>query len=317
MRIGLRTIKTVIAATCGILLASFLGLKFPSTAGIIAILSVTNTKTSSFKVGFGRIIALFISLVIAFICYNIIGYNPYAFGLYLLIYIPIAAKLDMSEAIPVNSVLITHFLNEQQMGKELVLNAISLLFIGVGLALIANSYMPNVENKIKQTKDAVDEEIKNLLKSMAEGLNGTKQVENCQLAMASIEKHLNQGESYAKKHLDNHLLVKDYYEMSYFQMRRMQLSVLEDMVRLLENMTVDREIAEAMQQLLIDIHVSYAEENDGIELKQRVEDVSKYYETKDLPKTRKEFENRAKLYQLLTEIQTFIDIKVKFIPLSK
>ena len=37
-----------------------------------------------------------------------------------------------------------------------------------------------------------------------------------------------------------------------------------------------------------------------------------YYEVKELPKTRDEFENRARLYQFLTEIQTFIDIKVNF-----
>jgi uncharacterized membrane protein YgaE (UPF0421/DUF939 family) len=40
--------------------------------------------------------------------------------------------------------------------------------------------------------------------------------------------------------------------------------------------------------------------------------VIKYYETKELPKTRVEFENRARLFQFLTEIQTFIHIKVNF-----
>jgi uncharacterized membrane protein YgaE (UPF0421/DUF939 family) len=50
----------------GIIIATTLGLKFPSTAGIIAILSVTNTKTSSFKVGLGRIIALFIAIYLLF-----------------------------------------------------------------------------------------------------------------------------------------------------------------------------------------------------------------------------------------------------------
>ena len=312
MKIGLRTIKTVIAATLAMLLANYLGLKFPSTAGIIAILSVTNTKTSSFKVGIGRIIALFIAIIIAFICYQLIGYNPWAFGLYLLIYIPIAAKYQMAEAIPVNSVLITHFLNEGRMDVPLIVNAVSLLLIGVSLALLANLFMPNVETEIREHKEKVDNEIKELLKQMSERLY-TKSLEgHCDIYLARIESEINEGEEYAKNHLDNRLLVKDYYEISYFQMRRMQLKVLKDMVILLEDIKVDAAISEEIRGLIETIHETYSEQNDGILLKEKVQEVYQYYETKDLPKTREEFENRARLYQFLTEIQTFIDIKVNF-----
>ena len=67
-----------------------------------------------------------------------------------------------------------------------------------------------------------------------------------------------------------------------------------------------------VEKLLYEIQDSYSELNDGVQLKEKVQNVYQYYETKALPKTREEFENRAKLYQLLTEIQTFIDIKVNF-----
>ncbi|MBO0437829.1 aromatic acid exporter family protein [Vagococcus fluvialis] len=312
MKIGLRTIKTVVTATLGIIIATTLGLKFPSTAGIIAILSVTNTKTSSFKVGLGRIIALFIAIIIAFICYSILGYTPIAFGLFLLIYIPIAARFNMSEAIPVNSVLITHFLNEGNMSLSLIINAVSLLLIGVGLALIANLYMPNVQGSIDTNKEKVDLEIKELLLKMSAVLSKKTNKINCEKSLENIEQSIDQGESYAKRHFDNHLLRKDDYEVSYFQMRRMQLNVLQDMVELVGKIEIEHEIVEAINVLIKEIYDTYGEKNDGKELNDKVSEVIKYYETKELPKTRIEFENRARLFQFLTEIQTFIHIKVNF-----
>lgn len=312
MKIGLRTIKTVVTATLGIIIATTLGLKFPSTAGIIAILSVTNTKTSSFKVGLGRIIALFIAIIIAFICYSILGYTPIAFGLFLLIYIPIAARFNMSEAIPVNSVLITHFLNERNMSLSLIINAVSLLLIGVGLALIANLYMPNVQGSIDTNKEKVDLEIKELLLKMSAVLSKKTNKINCERSLENIEQSIDQGESYAKRHFDNHLLRKDDYEVSYFQMRRMQLNVLQDMVELVGKIEIDHETVEAINVLIKEIYDTYGEKNDGKELNDKVSEVIKYYETKELPKTRIEFENRARLFQFLTEIQTFIHIKVNF-----
>ncbi len=312
MRIGLRTIKTVIAATLAIVLADYIGLSSPSTAGIIAILSVTNTKKSSFKVGIGRIIALFVAIGIAYICFKVLGYTPIAFGLYLLLYIPLAARADMSEAIPVNSVLITHFLNAKSMDLDIITNSIYLLFVGVGLALMANLYMPNVEDQIKRNKERVDKSIKLLLLKMSEFFKNPYAAIDCDVTCKEVALGIDEGERYARNHMENHLLVSDEYEISYFQMRRMQLMVLEDMVELIKQIDVDKDVSEEIQKLMVQIYETYGEENDGVVLKEQVSHVYKQYETKALPKTREEFENRARLYQFLTEIQTFIDIKVNF-----
>lgn len=48
MRIGMRTVKTAIAATLAIILAEWLHLEYAVSAGIIAILSVQNTKKRIF-----------------------------------------------------------------------------------------------------------------------------------------------------------------------------------------------------------------------------------------------------------------------------
>ncbi|MGO3731675.1 MAG: aromatic acid exporter family protein [Vagococcus sp.] len=312
MKIGLRTIKTVITAVLGIIIATQLGLSYPSTAGIIAILSVTNTKKSSFKVGIGRIIALLVAIIIAFCCYQLLGYTPVAFGLYLLIFIPVAAKAKMAEAIPVNSVLMTHFLNEQSMNAELVINAIYLLLIGVGLALIANLYMPNLEGKIDKNKEEVDSKIKHLLVSLSQHLEDKTSLYESERLLDEIYTSLSQGEQYARSHVENSLLNSDVYDLTYFQMRRLQLTVLEDMLRLIQQIEVETYVTKGVTDLMSTIHTSFSEENDGVLLSEQVIAVYEEYELKELPQSREEFENRARLYQLLTEIETFIEIKVTF-----
>ncbi|AQP54304.1 hypothetical protein CBF34_03365 [Vagococcus penaei] len=312
MRIGLRTIKTVIAAVLAILLANFFGLTAPTTAGIIAILSVTNTKKSSFKVGFGRIVALLGALLIAYGCYSLLGYNAFAFGLFLLIYIPLAARFKVAEAIPVNSVLITHFLMAQSMSLDLVLNAIYLLLIGVGLALVANLYMPNVEKEIKTNQQVVDETIQFILMKLSRSLSQSATFEECDVLLEGLSKSIKQGTVYARNHQENRLLTSSGYHFEYFQMRRMQLSVLESMTRLIREIDVDSDVAKEVSTLLATISKEYGEKNDAQALKEQVEQVYNVYVGKPLPATRSEFENRARLYQLLNDIQLFIDIKVNF-----
>ncbi len=317
MKIGLRTLKTVVSATLGIVIANYFGLMFPATSGIVAILSVTNTKKSSFKIGIGRLVAFVVATLIALFTYHLLGYTALAFGLFLLLFIPIAAKWQMPEAIPVNSVLMTHFLNEQSMSPYLIANAFFLLLIGVSLALVANLYMPNKEAAILENKVQVDETIQLLLKQLGELLMSPHQTLKCDDLFKELSQEIKQGRTLAKQDLENKLLNQDSYLLNYFNMRKHQFNTLEDMYQLIQNIRVEEDIAMIVNELLIDISKSYSEANDALGLKQQVLDVFQIYELKPLPTSRVEFENRAKLYQLLLTIQSFIDIKVNFFELNQ
>ena len=67
MKIGLRTIKTVIASVLAILIATQLHLLYATAAVIIAILSVGNTKKTSLKSGLGRLLSLGVAIILSFI----------------------------------------------------------------------------------------------------------------------------------------------------------------------------------------------------------------------------------------------------------
>ena len=312
MKIGLRTIKTALTASIGIWLATILGFKYASTAGVVAILSVTNTKRSSVKIGIGRILAFIIATAMAFFWYHIIGYNPLAYCLLLLFFIPIAGKWKMPEIVPINSVLMTHFLNEKSMAPWLIFNAFGLLLIGISLALIANLHMPSVKEDIEKNKAVVDNTIQLLLKQFSELLSKKDVSNECNILLEGLSKSIKQGKQLSKQHMENQLLSQQEYYLSYFNMRKRQFETLEDMYSLINQIEVDKDVSESVEMLLQNISNTYDENNNGLALKEDVLDVFQMYETKPLPTTRTEFENRAKLYQLLLQIQTFIDIKVNF-----
>lgn len=58
---------------------------------------------------------------------------------------------------------------------------------------------------------------------------------------------------------------------------------------------------------------TFAEQNDGQIILDKIATVYEIYRKKELPKTREEFENRAQLFQLLQLFESFIEIKTEFL----
>ena len=71
MRIGMRTVKTVVSSMLSMVTAQMFSLLFWPSAGIIALLSVGNTKRSTLRTGMLRIAAFILATVIAFISFFI------------------------------------------------------------------------------------------------------------------------------------------------------------------------------------------------------------------------------------------------------
>ena len=171
MKIGLRTIKTAVAAPIALLLAGGLSLESAASAAIITILTVTNTKRSTAKTALNRLFSLTLATSIAAICFSLLGFHPIVFGLYLLFFIRLSIQFDLAEGIAVSSVLITHYLAAGEMPVPLIINEYLLMIIGVGCALAANLYMPNTEKKIQEDQAVVEVSMKKMLGQMSAYLN--------------------------------------------------------------------------------------------------------------------------------------------------
>lgn len=311
MKIGLRTIKTVIASVLAILIATQLHLLYATAAGIIAILSVGNTKKTSLKSGLGRVLSLGLAIILSFICFTTLGFHPWAFGVFLLVFIPLSVRFNLADAIVVNSVLITHFLVEKSFSWQMILNETLLMTIGVGLALLLNLYMPDNEKQLKEEIKAIEEDFRTIIFAMAAHLNLEKIApldDACLDLRAKLRAALNQ----AHIHQKNQWISEEDYYSEYFSMRLAQLRILRDMVNLLIEIDIDGLFVDELRKVLISTAENFAEENDGKLILWQIEAVYQNYRQKPLPQTREEFENRALLFQFLQSFRSFVEIKAIF-----
>ena len=104
-KLGMRTIKTAVGATLAMLISQSIGLNYALSAGIITVLSDQKT-------GLARLNSTLLALGISCLMFTLFGFNSVAFGIYLLIFIPLAVKFKLSDGIAVSSVLVTHVLGE-------------------------------------------------------------------------------------------------------------------------------------------------------------------------------------------------------------
>ncbi|NVF17716.1 hypothetical protein HV446_09135 [Enterococcus faecium] len=82
MRIGMRTIKTVISVFFSMVTAGSLSLLYWPAAGIIALLSVGNTKRSTLRTGMNRIAAFILATATALFSFFAVGYTIFGFSLF-------------------------------------------------------------------------------------------------------------------------------------------------------------------------------------------------------------------------------------------
>lgn len=311
MKIGLRTIKTVIASVLAILIATQLHLLYATAAGIIAILSVGNTKKTSLKSGLGRVLSLGLAIILSFICFTTLGFHPWAFGVFLLVFIPLSVRCNLADAIVVNSVLITHFLVEKSFSWQMILNETLLMTIGVGLALVLNLYMPDNEKQLKEDIKAIEEDFRTIIFAMAAHLNLEK-IAPLDDACLDLRSKLRAALNQAHIHQKNQWIGEEDYYSDYFSMRLAQLRILRDMVNLLIEIDIDGLFVDELRKVLISTAENFAEENDGKLILWQIEAVYQNYRQKPLPQTREEFENRALLFQFLQSFRSFIEIKAIF-----
>lgn len=312
MKIGLRTIKTVIAASFAMFFAQLLNLLYAPAAGIIAVLSVGNTKKATLLTAFYRVVSLIIATIIAFFIFNILGFNPFSFGIFLLLFIPVSVYFKLDDGIVVNSVLVTHYLTEQSFAWQIITNEFLLMSLGVGLALLANLYMPDIGKNLKEEQTIIEVMFKKLLAQLASGLNTPAAAKKAQQTCGQLVAYLHEAQIKAKRHQQNQWFQEDTTFATYFTMRRGQVLILRDMINLLDQIEVEEEYVADMRYLLQTTAKTFGYDNDGRELLQLIAAIGHNYEESPLPKDRLEFENRARLFQFLQLFTSFIETKVEF-----
>lgn len=310
--VGLKTVKTGIGATIAILLAQFMGLKYPTSAGIITILSIQNTRKESVLIAFRRLVATFIALTIGSVLLSLLGFNAVSFGVYLLVFIPLAIKAKVVEGIVPASVLVTHLLGEGHISIMLFVNELLLMIVGAGLALLVNIYMPSLEADLIYEKQKLEENMFSIFAKMGNALQLESKKLEIEAELEALQDALEQGRMKATQYRNNAFMSERSLYEKYFDMRYSQYQIMLYMRKHFEHFYRVTPGASQIAKLTQETALSVKGKRSVETLMSELELLREDFKRSKLPETREEFENRAMLYQFLTDMEQFLYVKHLF-----
>ncbi|WP_304948499.1 aromatic acid exporter family protein [Streptococcus sinensis] len=306
-----RTIKLTLATCLAAWLADFLGLTYSTSAGIIAILSVTDTRRSTAKLAGNRFLSTLLALAIGSLAFHFLGFHLGALAIYIAIYVPLAFRLGWEIGITPSTVLVTHLLLEKSTSWSLLGNELALFLIGTSFALLANLYMPSRQQEINSYHEQVKEQLKKILLRFEYFLKSGDGRNDATL-IKELDDILQEALQLVYLDHSNHLFHQTNYHIHYFEMRQAQNRILEDMAGNINNCQLAASESLILARLFSKTAQQLSQENPAHELVEEIETCLAVFRERPLPKTRQEFETRAMLLQLLRDLETFIKIKVEF-----
>lgn len=319
-----RSLKIALAAMLAIALAGELGLQYHTTAGIITILSIQSTKLETFQTAGKRALAFLCALVLAGLCYGLLGYSVWAFGAYLVLFILLCLVMGWQEAIAMDSVLVSHFLSQgaffSLLGNEALLFA-----VGTGFGILVNLHLRSSRERFTLSSDKVDRQIKGILGDLARWLAQEEQFPGAGEGSVSCpvgcgEKYfdplweaLGQAEACAMANYGNAPFSRDTYELDYVRMRQQQAMILRAVYDNVRGITYLPSQAGQVARLLGQIQQEYHRYNNVEGLLVQLGTLLSDMQTQDLPQSREEFEARAVLFYILKQLEELLEVKKRFI----
>ncbi len=217
-----QSIKIAIGTIVAIYIAQLVGLAYATTAGIIALLSILDTRKQTFYIGIKRIVISLVAIVLASAVFEFIGHNLIALSVFLLIFVPMLTWLKATEGLSISTVLVTHIYTINTLGVGIVMNEMGLMIIGVLVAFVLNLHMMSMESVIKQSQDQTETIIKDILHKMKLQLLNQCSVKEQDDLLERLNLVSKKGLEDAIMY-DNNYILKDYsYYTQYFRMRRQQ-----------------------------------------------------------------------------------------------
>lgn len=309
----LSSIKLSVAVFVAILLAESLDLIYPTSAGIIAILTIQPTKRETIKTALGRAYAFVVSLLLSFGCFYFLDLSIEAFLLFVVLYIFICHFMNWTHAITLNAVLISHFVTSARLDKAMVRNEILIFVIGVSMGILANLHLRKNKHHFARLKAETDEQIKKIIARMSERVQRHDMTDYNGQCFKVLEKLLRDTKNTAEKNYNNQLSKNDLEDLHYIAMRERQCVVLYEMYKLIRHLETTPSTATKISEFLDNLSHVLDEENDGTELMKQFKEMHSYMKAHKLPENRQEFEDRARLFCFMKSMEEFIQIKADYI----
>jgi uncharacterized membrane protein YgaE (UPF0421/DUF939 family) len=305
---GIRVIKTAIAAVAAIYAASAFGLLFPLAAGLLAILGVDVTRKKSLQNAFIRIVASIVGLLFGIFIFQLLGFHIWVIALYICIAYPVLSKFRLKDGIVTSSVIVFHVFTERTTDDSMILNEVFLLLIGLGSATVVNLvYMPSWEKHIRRQRERTEEGMSGVFKEIARHLRDPAYIwDGSQLIEA--DRSIGEGLTYAGRAADNALFHPDEEWTMYFTMRKRQLEAIQRMLVLLARVYEDLPYGKMAAELFDELSGDVKNEYYTGAVEKHLQELENTFKAMPLPSSREEFETRAAILQICLDLEHYLAI---------
>ena len=308
----LKLLKIAIGSAAAIFLADRLGLNYSTSAGIITLLTIQDTRRGTIMIAAKRIGAFLLATVLAYGLFQLFGYHVFSFGIFLLLFIAGCMSLRLQDAVSINAVLATHYLMEKNMSFSLIGNEALILLIGAGIGTLLNLYMPGKSREIRAMQYQLEEDLRTVLLRMSEYIKKEDKSDYTGNCFDKLQTDIEDGKKQAFAYMNNTFFQESKYFIAYMNMREQQTVVLQDIYKKIINMRTVWPQTEQVSELLYETAVTFGESNNAKALLATREELLSQMKDSKLPATRKEFEERALLYGILMDLEYFLQLKRAF-----
>lgn len=308
----LKLIKIAAGSVAAIFIADMLGLGYGTAAGIITLLTIQDTSRETIAISVKRIAAFVLATVVSYVIFHLFGYHVFSYGIFLFLFIAGCIPLQLGEAVSVNAVLATHYLLEQDMSLPLILNETLLLLIGTGIGMLLNLYMPGKGREIRAMQYKLEEDFRTVLLQLSNLMRQENVSGDTDDFLNKLQADLASGRKQAFDYMNNTFFQESQYFIAYMNMREQQTVVLKDMDKKIRRVRTVFPQTEQVVALLRETAVTFGESNNAEELLGLLDETLGQMKESQLPVTREEFEERAVLYGILTDLGYFLQLKRAF-----
>ncbi|ACT01255.1 aromatic acid exporter family protein [Paenibacillus sp. JDR-2] len=305
---GIRIIKTALAAIIAIYSAVYLNLEPPLGAGILAILGVEVSRMKGLKSAIQRFVASSLGLFFASLVFTIFGFHIWVVALFILMTFPVLARFQLKDGIVTSAVIVFQLFNHGEVTVDVLENEVLLMICGLGWATVINFiYMPKDQHLLESLKASVEKLFGDIFTEMGRTLREPSHIWNGS-ELLEVHRIIDEGARRAVLNKENRLFGQEHYWSTYFEMRRLQLesvqAMLEELALIYEKLPQNEPLAELLELLSGEVK---SEVYRGITEK-RLSELRQLYKSMELPRTRDEFELRAAILKMTMELERYLAI---------
>lgn len=307
--------KIAVGSSAAILIADLLSLDHSASAGIVALLTLMTTKWETLRLSVLRLISFVITMIIGAAVFYLVNIDWLSYGIFIFFLIFITYALGWVSTISVNAVIGTHLLLDGHFGTADVFNEFMLVMIGIILAIVLNMFHDYRHQKktITANMRAIEGKMQKIMRELADFLVNDEPELGKREEFEALDRELEACIAESMDYQDNTYHSHPAYYIDYFRMRQSQCHIIFNLHDELERIKTLPARAGEVSEYMYYVADNIVEFADPVPQLARAQELFEKMRSDALPGSPDEFESRALLYHILSDLEEFLRFKQRFI----